>query len=955
MAHKTLGQILFEQELPDDVKIEGAVTKGKLRKAMTGIAKDRPDEYSRIVQGVKRFGDEVATYEGISVGLDDIAPDYARRDPILAKALDEMKAAKTDAQKRKILRRTEKEVQKITESHPSDMTLMARSGGRGSINQLMKTVGSPVAAQAAGQIAPWLVTKSYAQGLKPSEVWVTANESRRNAILSTGSVVEPGAVAKVIVANMEDLVITTRDCGSTQGLRKKVVDPYILDRVLVEGIGGFDRGEVITDDMKAQLSKQRKEFVVVRSPMTCNVNDGVCQHCMGHDARGRFFEVGTNVGVRSAQAMTEPLTQFALNAKHGVRLAGGESKKLTGLTGFRVLTEVPKSFTEKAILAKVEGRVTRIEKAPQGGTFIYVGSTKHYTAPGLDPIVKVGTTVDRGDALSEGTPMPNELVEAKGIGEGRRYMADALGDLYARQGVHIDRRHTELLARKAMNYVRIDEDPTNSFLEGDVVRFDQVRQSFGEHFKSMALADSKDEHLAKPVLHYTEGTRITNGVIRELRASNVADVSVTTKAPSYTPIMKSVIQTPLLNDDWLSRLSHRYLKKTLVEGAGIGAVSDTASTAPVAAYVANSSRFGLGQDGKYASMLPKGLVNGAKRVLFGKGSVAGSMARPKVISDSGLLGGGIDNAAIDARRLKGYFKDYASDFDQVGLFNQAGELAPNAENKMRAIESALPGMRRGAGKTSLTPEDVTRLQSAGVNPALLDDNVYAAVNARRGGRVKRVARGIKNFATGDSPVEVLRQRYERGGLLGRGGIVTGDLALDPDFKRNAGKLINREYKGPREAASLAWSAGKSGLMDGVNKHLSYGMPAAAVAGAITAPAGEGESKLENVARPVGDALGWAIGGPTGLVGGSLIAGQVTSKLVDAARRISPPTVKQKPMQSAQTPPPVLDDVYRNTRQSMTGHPVFGYYNTADQARQRAVAYTATKNTPETYSVPRKKS
>jgi len=914
---KTYGQILFEQTMPAEVKLEGPVTKKTLNRAMSDYAKKDPTGYVGVIQRVKEFGDLVATYEGISVGLDDIAPDRSRRDPIIADALKRVREAKTDKEKREIISATEAAVQEITALHPSDMTLMAKSGGRGSINQLMKTVASPIAAtDSTGAVVPWLITKSYAEGLKPSEVWVAGAEARRNAIASTGSVVEPGAVAKVVVSNMEDLVVTEADCGTNNGIRKPTKDSNVVDRYLAERAGTYGVGTLVTDEVVATLLKAKVDTITVRSPLTCEIDGSVCQKCMGLNEWGKAYPVGTNVGVRSAQAMTEPLTQFSLNAKHGVRLSGDGKGKLSGLTGFRVLTEVPKSFTDKAALAKHDGVVTKAVPAPQGGYYVYVNSTQHYSGPGLAPIVKIGDTVERGDALTDGTAMPNELVAAKGMGAGRHYLSTQLNELYERQGVQIDHRHTELLARKAINYVEIDKDPTNTFLEGDVVQFDHVKRALRKRGKDTPLAQAANAVLAYPVLHYSEGTRLTPSVIAALKTANIKSVQVVQKDIEFTPVMKSMIQTPLLSDDWMSRLSHRYLKKTLLDGAGMGMVSNIASTAPVPAYIA-SGQFGEGEQGKYAA------AGALKRLLVGGGSAATSKTKPRVLGTSKWTSGGLDNDALAAKRIRGQLG--AERFDNLNIFDDSGVLTDDGRQKVEALRGIVPGIVKNRKVDFNSDRVQSKLHNAGISAFDFGEDDYNRLVKARGGVGKRLLTSAKNVALGDDPVAVLSQRAQQGGLLGRGGLLFGDLSLDPD--------VVRAFKNMRKdpSAQNAVSLLTSGFTDVVlNKGMSYGLPALGVYEAATQTLPEGQSRGEQVAMPIGDTLGWALSGPLGMVGGTAVSSALRTGFGEVGRRLDPAATPKPANASA------LGKTYlQNVPTSFTSHPLMNYYTAADVARAQA--------------------
>ena len=143
----------------------------------------------------------------------------------------------------------------------------------------------------------------------------------------------------------------------------------------------------------------------------------------------RFFFTLSVLLLAAASAFAERITQGALNVKHSGKKSSGKGK----YQGFEMLTslaKVPKVFPDRATLATIDGEVTKIEDAPQGGTYIYVTADRggeekrHYVAPGYDLDVKVGDTVEAGDQMSDGVIDPSELVKYKGIGEGRRYWAN---------------------------------------------------------------------------------------------------------------------------------------------------------------------------------------------------------------------------------------------------------------------------------------------------------------------------------------------------------------------------------------------------------------------------------------------------------------------------------------------------------------------------------------------------
>jgi hypothetical protein len=418
-------------------------------------------------------------------------------------------------------------------------------------------------------------------------------QARVNAVLSNISVVEPGDLAKILVNNMGDQLVTTVDCGTKNGITMLPTDPHIIDRYQA------GTNKLITPQLASSLAKDGKS-VIVRSPMTCEAAHGVCQHCQGLSTSGHMHPIGTNIGVRAAQALAEPLTQFALNAKHGGRVVGvDDEKRLEGIKGVRALLEIPESFAHKAMLSSRDGTVTKIEKAPQGGHFVFVGDNSHYVPPAHKVAVGIGQSVYSGDLLSDGVPKPDEIVQYKGLGEGRRYLVDALSDVYKRAGSEVDKRHHETHAKSVLNHVQItDPGPHDAFLKGDVVDYNRFHAVLAASKTRLPTMDAIGETLADGVLHHTAGTMVTQPIADGLMHHGVTSVAIAEQGPRAEPFMRPASRTPLLNPDWMARLAHRYLKESLLKGIHQGDVSNLHGASPVPAYVAGTE-FGLGEEGQY--------------------------------------------------------------------------------------------------------------------------------------------------------------------------------------------------------------------------------------------------------------------------------------------------------------------------------------------------------------------
>lgn len=276
------------------------------------------------------------------------------------------------------------------------------------------------------------------------------------------------------------------------------------------------------------------------------------------------------------------------NTKHSGKMTRGKGQ----YQGFEMLTslaKVPKVFPDRATISSVDGTVTKIEKAPQGGTYIFVTDKhgeekKHYVPSGYDIDVKKGQEVEAGDQMSDGVIDPSELVKYKGIGEARRYWANRFTQAMRDSGMAANRRNAEVLARTVMNTVRLNnEDEAGDGLPGDVTTYTNWSWGFKPRKTSSIVAptvSSIGKYLEQPVLHYTIGTKITPSVIKTLKKFKVDQMMVNDTAPDVTPFMERIEDSNAEKPDWMARLGTTYLKSRLQEDVARGAESHLHSTEP---------------------------------------------------------------------------------------------------------------------------------------------------------------------------------------------------------------------------------------------------------------------------------------------------------------------------------------------------------------------------------------
>jgi len=598
---QTLGQFLVNDVLPDTHKVSGPMTNKQLHDHVVGLAKSDPAKYVKTILALKDRGDEIATLEGITVGVRDVRPLYAERDAIVNEAADAAAKEKNTIKREKIIIDAQNKLLAQTKTHPGSMTAMALSGARGNPPQLMKIVATPLASNLPGRgIGSFLIRHSYAEGLTPAEYWETAPEARANNVATVVSVSVPGEMAKLLIANTSSKVVTQQDCGTHNGVLLRVDDPNCLDRYLAVEEHKIPRNTLITPRVIQQFKSANDVDLMARSPMTCAATSGVCQMCMGLNEKGHTHAIGTNVGVRTAQALAEPLTQMALGSKHAVLTIKERKLEPQGLKGVRQLLEIPQAFAHEAVLAPADGVVTKIEEAPQGGHFIFVDSTKLYVQPELTVTTKVGTHVENGDSLTNGIPHPAKLAVAKGMGAAREHLVTSLQRVYTGEGVNMDRRHFELLAKSVLNHVRIAEsDPKHpEFIRGDVVNYNTFRDSYAKDVERLPVQMAVGRNLGQEVMFYTFGTRVTPSIAKDLQTRGIKEVLVSRGVPNIEHVMKPLATNPLLDTDWMALLAHRGLKGTISRAASEGLTSDIHGTHPVPAY-AFGAELRNSRDGTY--------------------------------------------------------------------------------------------------------------------------------------------------------------------------------------------------------------------------------------------------------------------------------------------------------------------------------------------------------------------
>ena len=125
-----------------------------------------------------------------------------------------------------------------------------------------------------------------------------------------------------------------------------------------------------------------------------------------------------------------------------------------------------------AIITKVSGKVRyeEIKKTRHAIITQEDGTEEAYAVPfGYRPKVYDGDTVVAGDALTEGSINPHDVLEVKGEEAVQNYIIAEVQKVYRLQGVDINDKHIEVIVRQMMRKVHITDPGDSYLLPGSVI------------------------------------------------------------------------------------------------------------------------------------------------------------------------------------------------------------------------------------------------------------------------------------------------------------------------------------------------------------------------------------------------------------------------------------------------------------------------------------------------------
>lgn len=208
----------------------------------------------------------------------------------------------------------------------------------------------------------------------------------------------------------------------------------------------------------------------IRSVLTCKTKHGVCVKCYGRDlAAGGQVNVGEAVGIIAAQSIGEPGTQLTMRTFHTGGVAGDDITQ--GLPRIEELFEARKPKGQ-AIVVEEGGIVTVHEAKNKREVEVKSdsGENQFYTIPyGARLKVRNNYRVEAGDALTEGSINPHDLLKIKGVTGVQEYLTQEVQKVYRLQGVEIADKHIEVIVKQMLRKFKVEEAGDSYLLPGSYV------------------------------------------------------------------------------------------------------------------------------------------------------------------------------------------------------------------------------------------------------------------------------------------------------------------------------------------------------------------------------------------------------------------------------------------------------------------------------------------------------
>ena len=509
-----------------------AFNKSTLEKIIAQMFKRyRTTETSVFLDKLKDQGFKYSTYSGITFAYSDIVtsknkPEIVDRCNKEVKKINKQyqRGLITDKERLELVidvwTKAKEEIQdelevyaKTYEDNP--LFIMMNSKARGSMSNFVQLAGMRgIMSKPNGEPVEIPIISSFDDGLSVSEFFLSTHGARKGSADTALKTADSGYMTRRLVDVAQDMLVRENDCGTTQGVlvsafsddKDGIIEP-LYDRILGRYTNKkvinpetkeviCDKDTYITEAIADKIVKAGIKAVEIRTVLTCRTDHGVCQKCYGRNlATGNIVEIGEAVGIMGAQSIGEPGTQLTMRTFHTGGVAGTDITQ--GLPRVEELFEarIPKG---KATISEIDGKVQKIEDV-NGRFKVYIKNDKeireHLTMYAAKLKVEKGDTVSAGDQLTEGSVSPKELLAVTDPNTVQQYILKEVQKVYRSQGVDINDKHVELIAKRMISLIRVIEAGDTNFVPSTTVSINEFTKGNRE-----VIIQGKKPAIGQPIL-----------------------------------------------------------------------------------------------------------------------------------------------------------------------------------------------------------------------------------------------------------------------------------------------------------------------------------------------------------------------------------------------------------------------------------------------------------------------
>nr|QWW93171.1 RNA polymerase beta'' subunit [Lunularia cruciata] len=208
--------------------------------------------------------------------------------------------------------------------------MMSFSGARGSTSQVHQLVGMRgLMSDPQGQIIDLPIQSNFREGLSLTEYIISCYGARKGVVDTAVRTSDAGYLTRRLVEVVQHIVVRKVDCGTLYGInlhnlseKKSNFEQKLIGRVLAENIYINNRcvaprNQDIGALLANNLLNLKTKIISIRSPLTCKSMTWICQLCYGWSlSHGNLIEMGEAVGIIAGQSIGEPGTQLTLRTFH---------------------------------------------------------------------------------------------------------------------------------------------------------------------------------------------------------------------------------------------------------------------------------------------------------------------------------------------------------------------------------------------------------------------------------------------------------------------------------------------------------------------------------------------------------------------------------------------------------------------------------------------------------------